>query len=75
MWHRYIFPTSKTKQRTDGCSQNVQREENEILNINALVINRQKLVDEIRVTGITLPNEEVDLSFETSGKVIGIYFK
>jgi membrane fusion protein, multidrug efflux system len=48
---------------------------NEILNINALVINRQKLVDEIRVTGITLPNEEVDLSFETSGKVIGIYFK
>ncbi len=48
---------------------------NDLLNINAVIINRQKLTDEIRVTGITLPNEEVNLSFETSGKVVGIYFK
>lgn len=45
------------------------------LNINAIIVERQKLTDQIRVTGITLPNEEVSLSFETSGKVVGIYFK
>jgi membrane fusion protein (multidrug efflux system) len=45
------------------------------LNINAEVIKQQVLSDKIISTGSTIPDEEVDLSFESSGKIIAIYFK
>ena len=46
-----------------------------ILNVNAKVIKPQLLTDEYTTTGVLLPDEEVDLSFETSGKVIEINFE
>lgn len=46
----------------------------QVLNINAEVLKYQSLTDKIMSTGSTLPDEEVDLSFESSGKVIAIYF-
>lgn len=46
-----------------------------ILNVNATIVKPQKLVDEIPVIGSLLPDEEVNLSFETSGKIIDIYFE
>jgi membrane fusion protein (multidrug efflux system) len=45
------------------------------LNINAEVVKQQVLIDKIISTGSTIPDEEVDLSFESSGKLIAIYFK
>ena len=45
-----------------------------ILNVNAKIIKPQLLTDEYSTTGVLLPDEEVDLSFETSGKVIEINF-
>lgn len=45
------------------------------LNVNARVIKPQALTDEYIVTGIIKPDEEVDLSFETSGKVVEINFE
>jgi membrane fusion protein (multidrug efflux system) len=45
------------------------------LNINAEVVKQRALSDKIISTGSTIPDEEVDLSFESSGKVIAIYFK
>jgi membrane fusion protein (multidrug efflux system) len=45
------------------------------LNINAEVVKQQVLSDKIISTGSTIPDEEVDLSFESSGKIIAIYFK
>lgn len=45
------------------------------LNVNAVVIKTGKITDEIQVTGLLLPDEEVDLSFETSGKVVSIDFQ
>lgn len=45
------------------------------LNVNAVVLKNGTLTDEIQVTGLLLPDEEVDLSFETSGKVVAINFK
>ncbi|MCM1107477.1 MAG: efflux RND transporter periplasmic adaptor subunit [Clostridium sp.] len=48
---------------------------NKALNVNAVVIRKGKLTDAIRVTGLLLPDEEVDLSFETSGQVVAINFK
>ncbi len=47
---------------------------NKILNINAEVIKPQPLTDKIVRTGSIIPDEEVDLSFESSGKVVSIYF-
>ena len=47
----------------------------QILNINAEVLKYQFLTDKTVVTGSTIPDEEVDLSFEQSGKVVAIYFQ
>ena len=44
------------------------------LNVIAQVLQYEGLDDVIRTTGSLLPDEEVDLSFETSGKIIGIFF-
>lgn len=45
-----------------------------ILNVNAQIIKPQLLTDEIQISGSLLPDEEVDLSFETSGKIVDINF-
>ncbi|WP_165024161.1 efflux RND transporter periplasmic adaptor subunit [Dysgonomonas sp. ZJ279] len=45
------------------------------LNVNAQVLKYENLDDIFRTKGILMPDEEVDLSFETSGKITNIYFK
>lgn len=45
-----------------------------ILNVNGHVMRPTKLTDEYVTTGLILPDEEVDLSFETSGKIVTISF-
>ena len=52
-----------------------KRGEKKILNVNAQIIKPQLLKDEIQISGSLLPDEEVDLSFETSGKIIEINFE
>ena len=44
------------------------------LNVNAVVIRKQSLIDDIYINGRLMPDEEVNLSFETSGKIVKIYF-
>lgn len=46
-----------------------------ILNVNAQVVRPKLLKDEIQISGSLLPDEEVDLSFETSGKIVEINFE
>ena len=46
-----------------------------VLNINGLKIKHQPLTDNITMVGNLLPDEEVDLTFETSGKIVEILFK
>lgn len=46
----------------------------QVLNIEAKVLKFQSLTDKIVSTGSIIPDEEVDLSFESSGKVVAIYF-
>ena len=41
-----------------------------VLNVNGLVVRPQTLTDGITSVGSLLPDEEVDLSFETSGKTV-----
>lgn len=45
------------------------------LHINAEILKKQTLTDEIRLTGLLIPDEDVNLSFETSGKIVEIYFQ
>ena len=45
-----------------------------VLNVTAKVIKPKTLTDEIITQGILAPDEEVQLTFETSGKVTGIHF-
>jgi len=46
---------------------------NRVLNINAEVMKYQVLTDKTVSTGSIIPDEEVDLSFEASGKIVTIY--
>lgn len=39
------------------------------------IMEPKELVDGINISGSLIPNEEVNLSFETSGKITGIYFE
>ncbi len=46
-----------------------------VLSVNAKIVKPHLLTDEIPVVGSLVPDEEVQLSFETSGKITGIYFE
>lgn len=45
------------------------------LNINAVIIRPRMLTDEVPIIGSLIPDEEVNLSFETSGKIVEINFE
>ena len=45
------------------------------ISVNAIVLKRQSLSDKINRPGITIPDEEVNLSFESSGKITDIFFQ
>ena len=45
------------------------------LNVAVKIIQPEHLVDIIRATANLIPDEEVDLTFETSGKITNIYFQ
>ena len=47
----------------------------QVLNVNAQIVRPHVLTDKLFVSGKLIPDEEVDLSFETSGKIIDINFK
>ncbi len=44
------------------------------LNVEALIIKPIKLVEQINSSGTLIPDEQVELSFETSGKIVNINF-
>lgn len=46
----------------------------QILNVNGFLISPAQMNEMIKSSGTILPDEEVDLSFETSGKIVAIYF-
>ena len=46
-----------------------------VLSVNAKIVKPHLLTDEIPVVGSLVPDEEVNLSFETSGKITDIFFE
>ena len=73
-----LFPTIKKKVKADD---NVSPRETGMsggrqpLVVTATILQPQTLNDMFRMKGIMLPDEEVDLTFETSGKITKIYFQ
>lgn len=45
------------------------------LSVSVQILKKETLTEEIAVSGLLLPDEEVDLSFETSGKITQINFE
>lgn len=48
--------------------------EQRILNVSGFIITPSVINEQINSNGTLMPDEEVDLSFETSGKITGIFF-
>jgi membrane fusion protein (multidrug efflux system) len=67
----YIFKKSETHGLPTGGNGGMSGKP---LNIIAKVLQYENVNDVIRTTGSLLPDEEVNLSFETSGKIVGIFF-
>lgn len=49
--------------------------QNNTLNVRAVVLEEEELTDGIFVSGSLVPDEEVSLCFETTGKITDIFFK
>lgn len=74
-----VYPQIKSKMKASKDAVEVvptagAQTRKQVLNINAEVLKYQSLTDKTVVTGSTIPDEEVDLSFESSGKIVAIYF-
>ena len=74
-----IYPRVKNAlQSSDSSRQGglpMSGQQRQALNINAMIMNTQVLTDKIIATADIIADEEVDLSFETSGKITDIYFR
>ena len=55
--------------------QSTPQSRNKTLNVTAEVIRKTTISDGISISGLLLPDEEVSLSFETSGKITSINFE
>lgn len=60
--------TPKENEELNEANQQIPTEKKKSLNVNAQVIKPHLLTDQLFVSGKLMPDEEVDLSFETSGK-------
>lgn len=69
----YNYYNNRSSAGDDGPQAPVR--ERNTLHVNGLIIRPQSLTDGITTVGSLLPDEEVDLSFETSGKIVAINFR
>ena len=63
------------KENEDLKSSPTKGAQKQALQVRAQVMEPRELTDAMTISGSLLPNEEVNLSFETSGKITHIYFK
>ncbi len=66
---------TNTGSPASGAMAGMQGFQQRSLSVHGLVIAPERMVEMINSTGTLLPDEEVDLSFETSGKIVSINFK
>lgn len=66
--------SNKEKEAKDTAAPSKSKEK-DLPSVRASIIKSTTLSDAIKVTGTLLPNEEVELTSEVAGKIIGINFK
>ena len=69
-----FYPLIKNNISPDDIQQAITSPRRVPLNVNAQILKYETISDVIRTKGLLMPDEEVDLSFETSGKITRIYF-
>ena len=72
-----VYPRIKQKINSDddGASPSAAMSQRRVpISINAVVMKKQTLSDKFTTPGTTIPDEEVNLSFESSGQIVGIFF-
>jgi membrane fusion protein (multidrug efflux system) len=67
-------PLLATKIKGQGITQDPLRQAQQKLNAAGFIIKPSNLSELVISTGTLKPDEEVDLAFETSGKIVGINF-
>ncbi|GHT53516.1 MexH family multidrug efflux RND transporter periplasmic adaptor subunit [Bacteroidia bacterium] len=75
-----FYPTIKRKFKKEEATQPTARSglfgsNAKPLNINVKIIQPESLTDYIQVTGNLIPDEEVDLTFEATGKIVTLFFQ
>ena len=67
--------TPKVNEELEKTPVQTKGKQSKDLNVRAVIIKESSISDEFPVSGSIIPDEEVDLSFETSGKITDIFFK
>lgn len=70
----HTFMPHENKELQEAPTKSVPQARKRTLNVTAEVIKKSSISDGIIITGLLLPDEEVSLSFETSGKITAINF-
>ena len=69
-----IKPLFASKPKGPGGSGTGAMQSRQVLNVSGFLIKPVKMSELINSNGTLGPDEEVELSFETSGKIVGINF-
>lgn len=69
----HTFTPGKNEE-LEAAEKQVPTGKSKALNVNAKILKPHLLTDQLFVSGKLMPDEEVDLSFETSGKITSIDF-
>ncbi len=75
MAYQTFMPQENKEMNEAPKQQQGNRQGGKALNVRAVVLQEQELTDGIFVSGSLVPDEEVSLAFETTGKITHIYFK
>jgi membrane fusion protein (multidrug efflux system) len=70
----HTFLPHENKELTEAPKKAAPSAKKRSLNVIAEVIKPTYISDGSNITGLLLPDEEVNLTFETSGKITSIYF-
>lgn len=74
-WAAYNFMPRENADMAEAPVDKAKNRQKGTLTVRAVVMEEQVLNDGIFLSGSLVPDEEVALSFETSGKITEIYFK
>ena len=70
-----IKPLLTSKTQGPGRGNPTMMPARQTLNVSGYLIQPARMSDTYNTIGTLMPDEEVELSFETSGKIVAIYFK